>query len=610
MALPGVAGIIRALQERRRGAAVDRVQAYSGLRVYAGSIMMDYNPDCRGVRWFETVDKMRNYSRVQAAEHLMILPVQYANPRFEPPSSARSAASREAAELLTKNLFEDCKTEFVDLIRWALLARLYGVRVIVPQWGIRDGLTVVEEFVDLLPTTYYGWRFENQQPVALVQQAMDPDTGQTVQVEIPLEYAIRFTWREEGGNPEGRSDARAAYGHWFTVTFIESVVRVAVERAGVGAWRGTVSRDLWENRTLREEVKNILKALRSHQEGAVVLPESVQIDVIAAVEKQGVSVLTDVWDRFIREMTNALFASIFNVGMTDLGTSAWAEQLLRLSIVSLNSSARWLAQNINNQLVRRWMAYNYPNLPPSEHPNLVFDDVMLVLAPGTLLDAWNQAVQAGNLPTGDRELQRHMAKVLGLPEPAEAREERVSQAEPMREDVITLASKPSEASFERAMRDFLEKVTERAQRDIAGMIDEVRQSPPMQRGLAVAKLQSLELLGQGQYEQLLRDWLWRFFTSAQERIARDLGGSREVPNAMRQWINVKAATLARDHYETLRARLIYEALDMALGQMPLSGVQQVVANSVREQVSASLTRDLKGAADQMLRALNESLREV
>lgn len=606
MVLPGVPGIVRLLQ-RKPAADVRNVEAYSGLRVYAGSIVTDYNPDCRGVKWFETVDKMRSYPRVQAAESLMILPVQYANPRFELPATSRSTAAKEAQELLTRNLFEECRMNFVDVVRLALLARLYGVRVLVPQWTVRDGLVIVDDILDLLPHTYYQWKFENQRPVALVQQAMDPDTGEMKRVEIPLEQAIRFTWREEGGNPEGRSDARAAYPHWYTITFIESVVRVAIERAGIGAWKGTVSRELWENQTLRNEVKNILKALRSHQEGAVVLPEQVQIDVITAVEKQGVSVLTDVWDRFMREMTNALFASIFNVGMTDLGTSAWAEQLIRLAVVSLNSSARWLSQCVNNQLVRKWMQFNYPGLPPSEHPNLVFDDVMLVLSPRTLLDAWNMATQAGNLPRDDSELQKYMASVLGLPQPASTAQQTAMTAEEP-DEIVLLSGRATEADFEMSMRDFLETVTADAQKAIAATIEEIRRSQPMQQGTAIARLQSLELKGLGQYEELLRKWLWRFFITAQQRVAKEYG--QELPavsNAMRQWLNVKSAAMARDHYENLRARLVYEALDMALSSMPANAISNVVGNSIREHFSSALQHDLMEVGNELLEAINRVL---
>ena len=102
--------------------------ALPGSAVYAATLnrLGEYNPKIQGRAWFQTVDQMRNNSRILALEYLLTLPI--VSTHWEVRPAPDSPESQDAADALTTQLFETPHKDLYDLIRLAVLARLYGDR--------------------------------------------------------------------------------------------------------------------------------------------------------------------------------------------------------------------------------------------------------------------------------------------------------------------------------------------------------------------------------------------------------------------------------------------------------------------------------------------------
>ncbi len=596
--------------------------ALPGSAVYAAALnrLGEYNPKLQGQAWWRTVEQMRNNSRILALEYLLTLPI--ISTHWEVRPAPNSAASQEASDALNHNLFESAHKDLYDLLRLGTLARFYGARFLEPVWQINNGTALIADYIDIHPLTIYKLNFDSRgNLISITQRAQTENTRTPTETEIPTDRLIRFTWREEGGNPLGYSDLRSLYPDWYRLEFLYTVLQIAAERAGIGAWQAKIPRDLWDNDQFRNALADTVRRIRTHESGAIVIPQDVSLDVLTAIDKQGIDGVVKMIEHYETNLAAGVLANILQVGMRDIGTQALAQTLFEMFLYQLNQTCKWLAHNINRQLISKWLAYNYPQLPPDEHPKLHFTDLRLLLKREAVLNTIAQAANAA-LITTDTNLEDYIRDILSLPPPTQTIQGRAPQltrltapTQPLQlTKTQTLQRNPQQAEqrFEQAMTAYLEQIEKSVAPTLQTLITAARNAPnETERALALARIQTLELPGRSQYESLLYDYLRTFAIEARAALQRDYNPNiipEKLPESLNQYLLAKASTLARDHHEHLRAQVIYTALAEALKSTPALNPNELVRNLTAQRINTDLAQ-LDAETQAILERINEQLAE-
>jgi hypothetical protein len=579
----------------------------------------EYNPKIQGRAWFQTVDQMRNNSRILALEYLLTLPI--VSTHWEVRPAPDSSESQDAADALTTQLFEIPHKDLYDLIRIGVLARFYGVRFLEPVWQTQNERAVYTDLIDIHPLTIHKLNFDARGNLTSVtQRVAPPNNNSPIEVEIPIDRLLRFTWREEGGNPLGYSDLRSLYPDWYRLEFLYTVLQIAAERAGIGVWQAKVPRDLWDSDQFRNSLADITRRIRTHEAGAIVLPNDVALEVLTAIDKQGIDGVVKMIEHYETNLAAGVLANVLQVGMRDIGTQALAETLFEMFLYQLNQTCKWLAHNINRQLISKWLAYNYPALPPELHPRLHFTDLRLLLRREATLNAISQVARAGVLQP-DSNLEDYIRDILSLPPPAQTATAATHRAQPQPHTppattpTLLLQRSPQQAEqrFEQAMTAYLEQIEKSVAPTLQTLITSARNAPnETERALALARIQTLELPGRSQYESLLYDYLRSFAIEARAALQRDYNpdiNPAQIPESLNQYILAKASTLARDHHEHLRAQILYTALAEALKSTPALAPNEIVRNLTAQRINTDLAQ-LDAETQALLERINDQLGET
>jgi phage gp29-like protein len=616
--IPLPSPLARLLKLQRNPKPPTEPLALPGSAVYAAALsrLGEYNPKLQGQAFWRTVEQMRNNSRILALEYLLTLPI--ISTHWEVRPAPNSATSQEASDALNHNLFETAHKDLYELLRLGTLARFYGVRFLEPTWQITNSTALIADYIDIHPLTIYKLNFDPRGNLISITQRVQTENARTpAETEIPTDRLIRFTWREEGGNPLGYSDLRSLYPDWYRLEFLYTVLQIAAERAGIGAWQAKIPRDLWDNDQFRNALADTVRRIRTHESGAIVIPQDVSLEVLTAIDKQGVDGIIKMIEHYETNLAAGVLANILQVGMRDIGTQALAETLFEMFLYQLNQTCRWLTHTINRQLITRWLAYNYPQLPPNEHPKLHFTDLRLLLKREAVLNAIAQAANAA-LITADTNLEDYIRDILSLPPPAQTtlddRTSLLARLPAPAHPTQTLQRNPQQAEqrFEQAMTAYLEQIEKSVAPTLQTLITAARNAPnETERALALARIQTLELPGRSQYESLLYDYLRTFAIEARAALQRDYNPNitpEKLPESLNQYLLAKASALARDHHEHLRAQLIYTALAEALKSTPTLNPNELVRNLTSQRINTDLAQ-LDAETQAILTRINEQLAE-
>jgi len=621
--IPLPSPLARLLKLQRNPKPPTEPLALPGSAVYAAALnrLGEYNPKLQGQAFWRTVEQMRNNSRILALEYLLTLPI--ISTHWEVRPAPNSAASQEASDALNLNLFETPQKDLHELLRLGVLARFYGTRFLEPVWQIANGAALIADYIDIHPLTICKLNFDARgNLISITQRAQTENTHTPTETEIPTDRLIRFTWREEGGNPLGYSDLRSLYPDWYRLEFLYTVLQIAAERAGIGAWQAKIPRDLWDNDQFRNALADTVRRIRTHESGAIVIPQDVSLEVLTAIDKQGIDGIIKMIEHYETNLAAGVLANILQVGMRDIGTQALAQTLFEMFLYQLNQTCKWLAHNINRQLISKWVAYNYPQLPPNEHPKLHFTDLRLLLKREAVLNAIAQAANA-SLITADTNLEDYIRDILSLPPPTQTTPNGrtsllarpTAPAQPLQlAKTPTLQRNPQQAEqrFEQAMTAYLEQIEKSVAPTLQTLITAARNAPnETERALALARIQTLELPGRSQYESLLYDYLRTFAIEARAALQRDYNPNiipEKLPESLNQYLLAKASALARDHHEHLRAQLIYTALAEALKSTPALAPNELVRNLTSQRINTDLAQ-LDAETQAILGRINEQLTE-
>lgn len=181
----------------------------TGLSATDGMISDDYNSELSDLTTrMQRFEEMRRSDPAMAViENLISLPCRAAKWRLEPGDDPKFA------KRLWQDMQDGMSHSFDELLRQALLAPLYGFTVheIVGQQKA-DGFEGIRKFAERGRQTIERWKFDQHGGVqGLEQEGYRLDNDYYVNIKIPIERLVIWTWREDCGNPEGLGVFRQAY---------------------------------------------------------------------------------------------------------------------------------------------------------------------------------------------------------------------------------------------------------------------------------------------------------------------------------------------------------------------------------------------------------------
>lgn len=584
---------------------------FAGTKIWLGVVEEEFDPDLKGAKALDEFDRMlRNDGQVQALEFLLTLPLLSAEWFVEPGSDSPTA--KEAADLIDSVMgFSGrpiCKQSWREHLSEALNALFYGFAPFELVFAEKDGKIVWHAIQSIHPRAVERFDFDDDGSVkGLFLSGIHPTKG-WMNATLPAEKLLLYTWRKRFRDPTGLSILRPGYIHSKSKRYVLRIGNVGIERFAVGALWGRYPRGTMEDD--QNKFLAMLKAIRSHEQGAFITPEDYTVEVLKALEGSGHRILVD-WIQLQDEaLARSVLGQFIMLGTTETGSRALGESFVQVFLMAENAIGDKIAETFQSA-IRQLVLLNFPGLPDDEMPKLVHQDVAELLSPRQFWENLEVLVQNGLL-SWRREDEERLRKLRQLPPlPEEETEEASSPPPPVIYQRATDEAKRrqrQEDEFAKMMRERLEKVQEQASARLAEIVVAYQKASDLQKGTVLAQLSDFELTGRRDYEQMIRRFLFGVFETARKRIAEELNISADqpIPNAIRTFINVKAETIARKHFEELRTALIMETMDVMRANLPPALLRQNAAAIFAQRVNTNL-RDWLDAGDELVSLLNEAM---
>jgi hypothetical protein len=200
-------------------------------------LRVDYNADLRGQAGLRNYDMMRrNDGTVRGTLRLIKTPVLSARWYVQP--ATQSVRDKNAAEFIENCLFKYMSTSFPQFLTEALLMLDYGYYPFEKVFRIdhpeAPGKVVWKKLAPRHPLDIFTWNYDdNGGPDGI--EVPNPNQGmENVNVTIPIDKLIVFTFDKEAGNIEGMSVLRSAYKHWYYKEQLYKIDAIQKERHGIG----------------------------------------------------------------------------------------------------------------------------------------------------------------------------------------------------------------------------------------------------------------------------------------------------------------------------------------------------------------------------------------
>jgi len=425
--IPSADGILAAADVQTRGDGHYAELGVSGLTVRNGKVYEDYNVDLMSLseRMARFEEMRRSDTAVATIENLLSLLIRRASWTVVPGKGDTTKRGKKIADRIQTNLMEELSHSWDDFLRQVILGPIYGFSIFEQVWETKwDGITGWRKFADRDRRTVDRWIFDSTGGLQgwVCKGYKLSDRSQMVNVEIPIEKTLLFTWREEAGNPEGIGLLRQAWKAWSYKQAFEEFAAIRIERQALSIPVAKQPED--EDRPASElrAMAQTLARLRVNEDAGIVLPPgweltfewpgTADVPFESHIERQHQYILQTMLAQFIGYSQGGDRGSF--------GLSADASSLFLHAIVAM---ADWVCQYFNRYAIARWMEYNFPNHYP--HPELTHGPIgmrdigewgnmiralfdLQVLVPRKLLD---HALQEAGMPGLDDEDWAQMEKM-------------------------------------------------------------------------------------------------------------------------------------------------------------------------------------------------------
>jgi hypothetical protein len=427
------------------------VLGYSGLKQSGGVIDEEFHPKLRGTFGPKVYREMSdNSSTVGAVRFVIKALVRQVEWRIEPADSSKEA--EEWAEFV-ENCLTDMSHTFEDFIAEVLSFLDYGWSYFEIVYKLRKGSTDDPTTSSQFDDGKVGWRKFGLRPQDTLERwEFDPeDSGlrgmwQTDMFSgkrafIPIEKAVLFRTETMKNNPEGRSIYRNAVVDYFYLKRICEIEAIGIERDMTGLLTMEVPMDLLNpnatpaQKALRATLEKMLSELkRDEREYALIPPEmdrqnkptGFKLKLLTSGGRRQIDTPA-VKNYYKANILQAALAQFIQLGLQGTGSFALANSQTDLFSVALGMYLDTIAATFNRFAIDRLMELNA--VPFELRPYLSHGDIET--PPLAEIGAYVQALAAsGQLPTGDKPLQRKLLSFARLPEPEETNEPEGAPAVP------------------------------------------------------------------------------------------------------------------------------------------------------------------------------------
>jgi len=627
--------------ERRKLPQLEEI-GRTGLRLAAGLVMEDYNPELRAPGRYDIFDKMLSSDgQAQAVEFAICLPIESLNWWIEPASDDR--IDQEVAEHIHTNLMEGMTSTWGGFVSEAMMGVMMGVSLVEKVWEIRDNMTWLRKLAPRHPRTVQRWIMDKEQGCHGIVQRITGDDGKTRDQPIDIEKLLRFSWRERAGNPEGRAVMRPMYRHWWCKDLYYRVANLGIYRFWLPALFGMLPSGATDDDKLA--YLRLLESIRAADAGGAVLPSGYEkpFTLEAALRIPDIMALINHHDLM---MARAALVQFLNLGSTDVGSWALSDSHVTFFLMSEQRAADWISEIVDRYLIPQMVGYNYPG--HDQFPHAAHTPVSHVLQRGAIAEALNGLATA-TLVTPDRDTEDTLREMYDLPPKPEEEEAPETPETIPQEDVgasrqyrprarrvrppartaqrqrIRLRARDQDRfdrtdrslaaakdAFQRDMMALVKRQHAELKKQLEPLLERFRKSDDLSKGKHIREMQKIDVPLVGTYENLIGDWLRDFYAAARDEAAKAAGvePSTTIPNAVRTWLATKAQVIAQKHGEALRAAVLLEVLETVRKEIPTDRLLWNVEQISRKRASLDVTEDLVAAGRELTDLINSALAEA
>jgi DNA topoisomerase-1 len=597
---------------------------WGGSLVTGGRVQDDHVAKLRGREAVRTAAQMRRSdAQVRALTSILALPIRSTSWSVEPPKDPGSA-EQESAELLQANLFGGMAHPWDAVIQEAALAIWYGYRVPEIVWRESRGVIEVHKLAPRNPERLRQWCYDpNGRLVGYIYEGNRPSgdglsivqtVGQYEAVPIPLEKTVHYVYDRENDSPEGFGLWRSVYQPWYLKSTLYKVMSVGVERNLLDVPVGRMSAAAQPED--RRKMLELLRRWRAAEDAAVVLTDGQDIELKGSSRPviDGMPLV----NHLNQQILAAGLAQFLNLGQASVGTQALGEVQSRTYAQAADANARWIADTLTDQLIRRWCLLNYG--PELRCPQLRWRPIDARDMAG-LATTLTSLLSGGALHAfpEDEELLR---RLLELPEiPREQLEQAVQEKREREAAAATAGAGSGRAGSE--TRRFAEVEAEREERRkaesrfaaeatevltgiqgdylerLAPLVRDAGDLEKIAQGKPIDRLADVIVPGRARYRDFVRSYLWMILE--QGRASLDATGP--VSNRMRQWVTAKAELIADDHLAQMKTAVLGAVLTGIRAEMPAERILQAAEAGALDEWSRNIRVAWAEAAGEILAGL-------
>lgn len=268
----------------------------------------DYNPDLRGLKKYETLDKMRKGDgQVRATLRLVKTPVLAARWYIE--AGEDTGKGQKIAQYIWDNLTKWMSVSWQQFLNEILLMLDYGNYNFEKVFAEREdgGKTLLywRKFAPRHPADIYEWDYDEHggpNGFWLYGPPDDPDSQY-----VQMRKIAAFTFDKEAGDMEGVSVLRPVYKHWYFKEQLYKIDAIQKERHGIGIPIITLPPNFTnEDKLLADEIG---RNLRTNERAHLVVPpnwkiefaqlEGQPVDCMVSVEHHDLQIARNILGQFI-----------------------------------------------------------------------------------------------------------------------------------------------------------------------------------------------------------------------------------------------------------------------------------------------------------------------
>jgi len=353
----------------------------SGQNTYSGQIFADeFLTELRGIKAIQKYREMRdNNATIGAVMYAVEQTLRDVEIKVVPAND--SPAAKDAADFV-RSVFDDMDHSLDDHLAEALSFLTYGFSWFEVVYKVRGGDTTNPKKSSKYSDGLIGIKkLAIRAPWTIQRFEVDKDTGDILGVHqlvtwgkapmmIPTEKSVYYRTTSLNNDPSGRSVLRNAFVAYTYLNRIQAYEAIAIERELHGIPIGRMpaeylSGDATEDQAaLRQQFERALRDVKNNEQGYVLLPSDVYMDVDGKPTNQrlmDIELITangsrsididPVVRRYQHDIARSLMAEFLMLGGGQSGSYALSKTKTDLFLRSMESYINAIVDTLNKQLI-------------------------------------------------------------------------------------------------------------------------------------------------------------------------------------------------------------------------------------------------------------------